>query len=145
MGWFFLSFQNNPTDVYMYILTGRKFFWHLSRQLKESSEYKYVFRSTQTFLSLFFPLLTHKGIIYKGRYGITPVLKPQPIKIEGNANCMESCFQGHTVWPWACFVCSGNSREFSKWKKKNTKKRFAVNISQTMTKYLIKYNYSETV
>lgn len=30
-------------------------------------------------------------------------------------------------------------------KKNHTKKRFAVNISQTMTKYLIKYNYSETV
>lgn len=27
-------------------------------------------------------------------------------------------------------------------KKKITKKRFAVNISQAMTKYLIKYNYS---
>lgn len=53
----------------------------------------------EEFFLLFSPLLSYKGIIYKGKCGITQVLKPQPIKIDGNANCMESCFQGHTVQP----------------------------------------------
>lgn len=43
----------------MYILTGRNFFCHLFRQLKESKEYRYDFRIHEDFFlfsSLSFPI-----------------------------------------------------------------------------------------